>query len=145
MTAWRMTSGACQATTVTEGVNKSCAKDERPPQRRLVSTAANEVLYQLSPAPAAKYTRRPRESCFCKNTWNSRTGEHAARTHIFVRHTGLNQLESCVRVCPMSVWWEKFLTTRNWFCWVIVHYLPLFLLPAWATTWDIAVFFLEKE
>lgn len=51
-----MASAACEASAVTEGVNKSCAKDERLPQRRLVSTAANEVLYQHSPALAAKHT-----------------------------------------------------------------------------------------
>lgn len=78
-----MTSGACQATTVTEGVNKSCAKDERPPQRRLVSTAANEVLYQLSPAPAAKYTQRPRESCVSART-------HGTVVQVNSPHDGLN-------------------------------------------------------
>lgn len=51
-----MAPAACEAGAVTEGVYKSCAKDERLPQRRLVSTSANEVLYQHSPAPAVKYT-----------------------------------------------------------------------------------------
>lgn len=51
-----MAPAACEAAAVNEGVYKSCAKDERLPQRRLVSTAANEVLYQHSPAPAEKHT-----------------------------------------------------------------------------------------
>lgn len=54
LTAWRMASATCEASAVTEGVNKSCVKDERLPQRRLVSTAANEVLYQHSPALAGE-------------------------------------------------------------------------------------------
>lgn len=41
-----MAPAASKADAVTKGVYKSCAKDERLPQRRLVSTLANEVLYQ---------------------------------------------------------------------------------------------------
>lgn len=90
-----MTSGACEATTVTEGVNKSCAKDERPPQRRLVSTAANEVLYQLSTAPAAKYTR---ESCVSAGTRGTvvqsgaRSPYNSPNTHLHLTHTKVNSV-----------------------------------------------------
>lgn len=41
----------------TEKIHKSCTKDEKLPQRRLVPTAANEVLYQRSSVLKAEHTR----------------------------------------------------------------------------------------
>ena len=41
---------------VSKDLYKSCTKDERLQQRRLVSTADNEVLHQHSSAPQAKHT-----------------------------------------------------------------------------------------
>lgn len=40
----------------TENIHKSCTKDEKLPQRRLVPTAANEVLYQRSSVLKAEHT-----------------------------------------------------------------------------------------
>lgn len=68
---------------VNEGVNKSRAKDERLSQRRLVSAAANEVLYQLSPAI---YTQHPHKNCVSARTRG--TPVIQVKTYNFVTHEG---------------------------------------------------------